>query len=177
MGEEQEGVLCKRGIDTDNITRENCNFFRNGPLFPDSKSAVFGIMRFPELMMFALLAYSEASAQCPVRPQQVAVNSAGNIVIGYENSGTRTVRAVQFNLVTANPSNGQRALIATYNVAETLRPQRSAGATFKSAGQPKNIYSDADGSMVLMVSKVQFSDLTTWTPALTDVCEVSFPSR
>ena len=117
-----------------------------------------------------------AGGQCPVQPRQASLDSSGrSLIVRYFNSGTRTVRAVQFTLTKPEAGQNDRSVMATYSAAGTLRPNRDRTAVFENPTERSGLIDEVlTGPVEVSVTRVVFSDLSTWKPPGANQCKISF---
>jgi len=77
-----------------------------------------------------------AVGQCPIQLRQASAHGTGNnLVVRYYNSGTKTIKAVQFTLGVPDAGPSRQSTVASYGAGDTLSPKHERSAFFKSDAQ------------------------------------------
>jgi hypothetical protein len=141
---------------------------------PITKEAEWGIiMRFLVLGFFICCIGTNVVAQCPIQPRQASFEaSRKTVTISYYNSGTRSVRGVQFLLTTENTGPSGQSVLANFDVRSILRPKQERTAVFPDVGGIA-----FNGSVELEIKRVSFTDLSTWTAPHGNTCKILFAEQ
>jgi hypothetical protein len=133
------------------------------------------------VLMFSLLAnVGNAVAQCPVLPSHASADPNGRTVaIRYHTSGSREVQSVEFTLKGPRPGPNGTAVIARFSARQTLHQRIERTAVFGwPAGKSDGISEAAQvENLEVQVTRVVFTDESTWKLGRADTCKVSFSPR
>lgn len=128
------------------------------------------------VLFFSLM--ESASAQCPVLPRHALVNPTGDVVIRYYNSGGRAVQAVEFALTGPQAGQNELAIIARYAARQTLHSKVEKTAVFQRPLGESNLNEAAQvEALEVQVTRVVFTDQSTWRASRDNTCKVSFSPR
>jgi len=121
----------------------------------------------------------DAVAQCPVLPRQASVDRNGrNVLIRYYNSGGRAVQAVEFTLQRPQARQNEPAVLSRYSARETLHPKIEKTAVFRLPSGKSDLNEAAQvEELEVQVTRVVFTDHSTWKPGRENTCKVSFSPR
>lgn len=133
------------------------------------------------LSLFAMCCFVvQVFAQCPIQPLHASVDASGkNVEIRYYNSGSRAVQAVEFTLQRPQGGQNDSTVPYRYSTRDTLHPSTDKVAVFRRpVGRPDNIREAAQAEeLEVQVTRVVFTDQSTWKPGRADTCKVSFSPR
>ena len=121
-----------------------------------------------------------AVAQCPVQPYHASADLSGkNVEIRYYNSGSRVVQAVEFTLERPQAGQNEPAVLARYSARETVHPKIERTAVFRRPAGKLDANSEAAQveALEVEVTRVVFTDQSTWKPGPENTCKVSFSPR
>lgn len=120
-----------------------------------------------------------AVAQCPVLPRHASVDpTEKNVVIRYYNSGTRAVQAVEFTLTRPRAGQNDSGVITHFSARGTLHPKSETTAVFLRPTRSSDLGAAATvESLEVQVTRVVFTDQSTWTPVRKNTCKVLFSPR
>jgi hypothetical protein len=137
------------------------------------------IVRSLLLGVLFLATAESAVAQCPVLLLHASVEPSGKIVaIRYYNSGSRAVQAVEFALTRPQAGQNEPAAIARYAARQTLHPKIEKTAVFnRSAGESDPNESAQVEALEVQVTRVVFTDQSTWKAGRDNTCKVLFSPR
>jgi len=99
-----------------------------------------------------------------------------NIVIFFSNRGTKTAHGVEFKLEMLDIVGNRYPASIVYQVKGDTKPQNGDFVAYSTADEKKffgDKWDSIDG-VVVHVSKILFSDATTWTPSKGVDCKTSF---
>jgi hypothetical protein len=137
-------------------------------------------MRFLLLVILNCCLAENALAQCPVLPSHISIDSHNkDISIRYYNSGVRVVQAVEFTLQRPQAEQKDSAVLSRYSAVGTLHPKAEKTAVFRCPARKSDGISEAAQveDLELQVTRVVFTDQSTWKPGRADTCKVSFSPR
>src|SRR5215472_2542154 len=128
-------------------------------------------MRSMWLCLSLLVFAADAVGQCPVQIQQAWTDAhEKNVSVHLYNGSNRTIRAIQFRLAQSGVSDDSLRL-ATYAFGHVLLPKHKAIASFHARQQEAGIANMmASSSVDVLITQIQFADLTTWTPRRGGMC-------
>lgn len=120
-----------------------------------------------------------AVAQCPVLPRHASVDpTEKNVVIRYYNSGTRAVQAVEFTLARPGVGPNEATVVTHFSARGTLHPKSETTAVFRRPTRSSTLGEAATvESLDVQVTRVAFTDQSTWTPGHENACKVTFSPR
>lgn len=131
-------------------------------------------LRVPVLPFVICYLGTIAAAQCPVVLRHASVDANGkDVSIRYYNSATRTVQAVGFTLI--KPAGGSDApeVIAHYSARETLNLKEETTAVFRRLAGNSDLSGAAlSEPLEVRVTRVVFTDRSTWMPARKNTCTI-----
>ncbi len=133
---------------------------------------------FPGVLIFWLV--GNAVAQCPVLPRRASVDpNRKTVAIHYYNSGSRAVQAVEFTVKRPQEGQNEPVVLTHYSAREILHPNVEKTAVFRRpAGKSDDISEAAQvEALEVQVTRVVFTDQSTWKPGRENTCKVSFSPR
>lgn len=129
-------------------------------------------------MLFVSLV-GNALAQCPAQPRHASMDPNGkNVEIRYYNSGSRAVAAVEFTLTRPLARQNEPMVIAHYSAKETLHKNVEKTAVFQRPDGKSDLDEAAQAEeLEVQVTRVVFTDQSTWKPGRENTCKISFSPR
>jgi hypothetical protein len=116
-----------------------------------------------------------ALAQCPVQARHASIDPSGkNVAIRYYNSGSRAVQAVEFTLKGPRSGQNEPAALARYSAGETIQPKAEKTAFFQRPAEKSDDIGEAAQveELEVQVTRVVFTDQSTWRPTSEDTCKI-----
>jgi hypothetical protein len=104
--------------------------------------------------------------------------SGKNVEIRYHNSGSRAVQAVEFTLIKPASVSDAPEVVAHYSTRGTVNVKQETTAVFHGpAGSSDLRGAVLSKSLEVQVTRVVFTDQSTWRPGRENTCKVAFSAR
>ena len=138
------------------------------------------VMRYLLAAVVACSFQGIAFSQCPVQPHHASIDlKRKRLAIHYYNSDKRTVQAVEFTLRRSQQGKNDSTVVSYYSTRETLQPKTDKTAVFhRPVGKSDDISEAAQAEeLEVQVTRVVFTDRSTWKPGRENTCKISFSPR